>query len=68
MAQRRHGPRQAFYIRRIDGRPLALGGLWTTWHDPDVARHVDETAPDHDDPHDESQRLMSQIHDRMPVS
>jgi putative SOS response-associated peptidase YedK len=26
-----HGPRQAFYIRRIDGRPLALGGLWTTW-------------------------------------
>jgi putative SOS response-associated peptidase YedK len=37
-----HGPRQAFYIRRIDGRPLALGGLWTTWRDPDVARHADE--------------------------
>ena len=62
-----HGPRQAFYIRRIDGRPLALGGLWTTWHDPDVARHVDEplrtttiltTSPN---------GLMSQIHDRMPV-
>ena len=62
-----HGPRQAFYIRRIDRRPLALGGLWTTWRDPDVARHVDEplrtttiltTSPN---------GLMSQIHDRMPV-
>jgi putative SOS response-associated peptidase YedK len=61
------GPRQAFYIRRVDGRPLALGGLWTSWRDPDVARHVDEplrtttiltTSPN---------GLMSQIHDRMPV-
>ena len=62
-----HGPPQTFYIRRIDGRPLALGGLRTSWRDPDVARHVDEpfrtttiltTSPN---------GLMGQIHDRMPV-
>jgi hypothetical protein len=34
----RRGPelaRQPYYIRRADGRQLALAGLWTSWHDPE---------------------------------
>jgi putative SOS response-associated peptidase YedK len=65
----RRGPdlaRQPYYIRRADGRPLALAGLWASWHDPQR-------------PHDDSplrsatilttgpNALMGQIHNRMPV-
>ncbi|MFG1373884.1 SOS response-associated peptidase [Xanthobacter oligotrophicus] len=28
------GRRQPFFIRRADGRPLALAGLWEGWRDP----------------------------------
>jgi putative SOS response-associated peptidase YedK len=66
----RRGPdlaRQPYYIRRADGRPLALAGLWASWHDPDSPAGADEplrsatiltTAPN---------ALLGQIHDRMPV-
>ena len=65
----RRGPdleRQPYYIRRVDGRPLALAGLWAAWHDPEAPRHADPlrsatvltTAPN---------GLLVQIHNRMPV-
>jgi putative SOS response-associated peptidase YedK len=65
----RRGPdlaRQPYYIRRADGRPLALAGLWASWHDPERPRDdnplrsatILTTVPN---------SLMSQIHNRMPV-
>jgi putative SOS response-associated peptidase YedK len=65
----RRGPgttKQPFYIRRTDGRPLALAGLWSTWHDPEEPQEAEPlrsatiltTAPN---------ELLGQIHDRMPV-
>lgn len=65
----RRGPdlaRQPYYIRRADGRPLALAGLWASWHDPERPRDdnplrsatILTTVPN---------SLLSQIHNRMPV-
>jgi putative SOS response-associated peptidase YedK len=64
----RRGPnltKQPFYIRRVDGRPLALAGLWSSWHDPERphaeplrSATILTTAPN---------SLMAQIHNRMPV-
>jgi len=60
---------QPFLVRRRDGDPLALAGLWEIWRDPAVA---DPDAPgawvrscaivttDAD-------RLVAPVHDRMPV-
>ena len=65
----RRGPelaRQPYYVRRADGRPLALAGLWASWHDPERPRDdsplrsatILTTGPN---------SLMGQIHKRMPV-
>jgi putative SOS response-associated peptidase YedK len=65
----RRGPelaRQPYYIRRADGRPLALAGLWASWHDPEQPRDNDPlrsatiltTAPN---------ALLRKVHNRMPV-
>jgi putative SOS response-associated peptidase YedK len=65
----RRGPdlaRQPYYIHRLDGRPLALAGLWATWHDPVAPRGADPlrsatiltTVPN---------ALLCQVHSRMPV-
>jgi len=65
----RRGPdlaRQPYYIHRIDGRPLALAGLWASWHDPEAPRQADPlrsatiltTVPN---------ALLCQVHSRMPV-
>jgi putative SOS response-associated peptidase YedK len=65
----RRGPdlaRQPYYIHRADGRPLALAGLWASWHDPEQPRDNDPlrsatiltTVPN---------SLVGQIHNRMPV-
>jgi putative SOS response-associated peptidase YedK len=65
----RRGPdlaRQPYYIRRADGRPLALAGLWAAWHDPESPRDNDPlrsatiltTVPN---------TITGQIHNRMPV-
>jgi putative SOS response-associated peptidase YedK len=64
----RRGPglaRQAFYVRRIDGRPLALAGLWASWHDPD--RPDDSPLRSATILTTEPNALMGQIHNRMPV-
>jgi putative SOS response-associated peptidase YedK len=58
--------RQPYYIHRADGRPLALAGLWASWHDPEQPRDIDPlrsatiltTVPN---------AFLGQIHNRMPV-
>ncbi len=55
--------RQPFRIARLDGRPLALAGLWSGWRDPetDTVRRtftIITTTPN---------RALADVHDRMPV-
>jgi putative SOS response-associated peptidase YedK len=56
-------PNLPFLVRRRDGEPMALAGLWATWHD-DVndawlrSFTIVTTA---------ANDLMARIHDRMPV-
>ncbi len=58
--------RQPWLIRRRDGEPLALAGLWASWHNPALppeappvrSATIVTTAPN---------ELMRQLHDRMPV-
>jgi putative SOS response-associated peptidase YedK len=61
---RREGSaRQPYRVVRADGRPLALAGLWSGWHDPETD-HVRRTftivttRPN---------ALVATLHDRMPV-
>ena len=56
------GPKQPFLIRRIDGQPLGMAGLFETYTDAsggelDTACIVTTQA----------NRLMSQVHERMPA-
>ena len=55
--------RQPYRIRRADGRPLALAGLWAGWKDPstELVRRtftIITSAPN---------AAMAPLHDRMPV-
>ena len=57
------GRREPFAIRRIDGDPLALAGVWAVWRDSDTGERVYTcsiltTVPN---------ALVSPIHNRMPV-
>jgi len=57
------GRREPFAIRRLDGDPLALGGVWAVWRDPETGERVYTcsiltTVPN---------ALVSPIHNRMPV-
>jgi putative SOS response-associated peptidase YedK len=56
------GPKQPYLIRSVDGEPMGFAGLYETWSDAtggeiDTACIVTTTA----------NRLMSSVHDRMPV-
>ncbi len=59
------GSKQPMYIRREDGEPFALAGLWESWHDEDrpdappleSCTIITTTA----------NALLKPIHDRMPV-
>ena len=58
--------KQPVFIRRVDGEPLAVAGLWTRWKDPDDpagrwlhSATVVTTA---------ANETMSEVHDRMPVT
>lgn len=55
-------PSQPFLIRRRDGQPMALAGLWETWTGPD-GEEVDGACIVTTD----ANGLMASIHDRMPV-
>lgn len=56
--------KQPLYIHRVDGAPLAAAGLWTVWNDTnaDDRRLVSVTIITTG-----ANRLMSAVHDRMPV-
>jgi putative SOS response-associated peptidase YedK len=58
----KRGPKQPFHVRRADGRPMALAGLWERWKGKDGTRiescTVLTTSPN---------ELLASIHDRMPV-
>jgi putative SOS response-associated peptidase YedK len=60
---RKGDSKKPFYIRRADGRPFALAGVFDRWRDPDGAPPLDScsviTTP--------SNELVRPIHDRMPA-
>ena len=61
--QRIAGTRQPFLIRRVDGRPLALAGLWSGWHHPETEQVIRSFTI----VTTEANRTLAGIHDRMPV-
>jgi putative SOS response-associated peptidase YedK len=54
---------EPFAVRRSDGEPLALAGLWSSWRDPDTAARLYTCTILTTDPNE----LVARIHDRMPV-
>ncbi|MGZ8562780.1 MAG: SOS response-associated peptidase [Candidatus Limnocylindria bacterium] len=54
---------EPFAVRRRDGEPLALAGLWSSWRDPDTAARLYTCTILTTDPNE----LVARIHDRMPV-
>ena len=57
------GRPQPFAVRRRDGEPLALAGVWAVWRDPETAERlytcsIVTTVPN---------ELVAPIHNRMPV-
>ncbi|HXI82036.1 MAG TPA: SOS response-associated peptidase, partial [Verrucomicrobiae bacterium] len=61
--QRVGSRRQPYLIARSDGRPLALAGLWSGWHDPAADRVLRTFTIVTAGPNAQVGRL----HDRMPV-
>ena len=56
-------PKQPYFIRSSDNRPLALAALWTTWRDPDQdGTSVRSCAIVTTSPNEQ----LAIIHDRMP--
>ena len=56
--------KQGFHIRREDGQPLALAGLWERWDDPRQAGRVIESCSIITT---EANKQLQSIHERMPV-
>jgi putative SOS response-associated peptidase YedK len=54
--------RQPMYVRRKDGQPFGLAGLWETWQD-DKGNELRSATIITTRPNE----LMAQLHDRMPV-
>jgi putative SOS response-associated peptidase YedK len=54
---------EPFAVRRRDGEPLALAGLWSSWRDPATAGRLYTCSILTTDPNE----LVARIHDRMPV-
>jgi putative SOS response-associated peptidase YedK len=54
---------EPFAVRRSDGEPLALAGLWATWRDPETAARLYTCTILTTDPNE----LVARIHNRMPV-
>jgi len=55
--------REPFAVRRSDGEPLALAGLWSIWRDPETAARLYTCSILTTDPNE----LVARLHDRMPV-
>lgn len=60
--QQINGRKQPVYIHGSDGKPLALAGLWETWHAPDSSPVESCTILT-----TEPNELVAPIHNRMPV-
>ncbi len=60
---RKEKEKQAFYIFRQDGAPLALAGLWEHWHSEEEGRDVESCAIITTS----ANTLVGRLHDRMPV-
>jgi len=56
-------PKQPYAIRRRDGAPLALAGLWSSWKDPLSEEWLRSCSIVTTTPNE----LMARIHDRMPL-
>ncbi len=54
---------EPFAVRRSDGDPLALAGLWSSWRDPDTAARLYTCTILTTDPNE----LVARLHNRMPV-
>jgi putative SOS response-associated peptidase YedK len=57
------GRRDPYAIRRRDGEPLALAGVWAIWRDPETGERVYTCSILTTLPND----LLAPIHNRMPV-
>lgn len=55
--------RRPFLVRRRDGQPLALAGIWSGWHDADRDAVVRTFSILTTQPND----VVATLHDRMPV-
>jgi putative SOS response-associated peptidase YedK len=55
--------REPFAVRRSDGEPLALAGLWSIWRDPETAARLYTCSILTTDPNE----LVARLHNRMPV-
>lgn len=61
--QRTGGPKQPYFLHPPAGAVLAMAGLWAVWKDPETGLWVPTAAVVTTD----ANRMMSRIHDRMPV-
>jgi putative SOS response-associated peptidase YedK len=61
--QRQGGVRQPFLIRRDDGAPLALAGLWSGWRHPQTEQVIRTFTI----VTTSANQALSAVHDRMPV-
>ena len=61
--RRAAGGKQPFLIRRRDGAPLGLAGLWEAWTDRETGEEVTTCTIVTCEPN----ALMAKLHNRMPV-
>jgi putative SOS response-associated peptidase YedK len=61
--QRTGGPKQPFFLHPPEDAVLAMAGLWAVWKDPETGLWVPSATV----VTTEANRMMSAIHDRMPV-
>jgi putative SOS response-associated peptidase YedK len=54
---------EPFAVRRFDGEPLAIAGIWSSWSDPETAAPLYTCSILTTDPNE----LVARLHDRMPV-
>ena len=61
--RRTGGPKQPYYLHPPEDAVLAMAGVWAVWKDPETGLWVPSAAVITT----EANRMMSSIHDRMPV-
>ena len=61
--QRTGGPKQPYFLHPPERAVLAMAGVWAVWKDPETGLWVPSAAVITT----QANRLMSSIHDRMPV-